>query len=185
MNKKIRKKTDIKKRKAFNFLRSYYDVLEEINDDKDKLDYLLAILKKQFEGIETELHGISKLCYIGQKHSIDTSRKGWEDYEGWVDPTLTIGGSEGGIEGGIEHPTLTIPPYIQEKEEEKEEEKEQEKEEEKEEVKEKEINKKVYYEKNKATIHFLMENYQLDTDAAIELQIQNEEVEKVMSRIFN
>jgi hypothetical protein len=43
----------------------------------------------------------------------------------------------------------------------------------------------MYYEKNKATIHFLMDNYQLDLDAAIELQIQNEEVEKVISKIFN
>jgi hypothetical protein len=49
----------------------------------------------------------------------------------------------------------------------------------------KNFDEKMYYEKNKATIHFLMDNYQLDLDAAIELQIQNEEVEKVMSRIFN
>jgi hypothetical protein len=49
----------------------------------------------------------------------------------------------------------------------------------------KNFDEKIYYEKNKATIHFLMDNYQLDLDAAIELQIQNEEVEKVISKIFN
>lgn len=121
MTKNIKQNTDIEKRKAFNFLRSYYDVLEEINDDKDKLKYLLAILKKQFEGIEPELNGIPKLCYIGQKHSIDSSRKGWEDKVGYEPPTLTIGGSQ----GGYEDPTLTIPPYPQEQEKEQVEEEEQ------------------------------------------------------------
>ena len=129
MSKNIKHNIDIEKRKAFNFLRSYYDVLEEINDDKDKLEYLLAILKKQFEGIEPDLNGIPKLCYIGQKHSIDSSRKGWEDKVGYepptltIDPTLTIGGSQ----GGIGHPTEgnTQPPYLQEQEKEQVEEEEQ------------------------------------------------------------
>jgi hypothetical protein len=138
MNKNIKHNTDIEKRKAFNFLRSYYDVLEEINDDKDKLDYLLAILKKQFEGIEPELNSIPKLCYIGQKHSIDSSRKGWEDKVGYEPPTLTIGGSQGGIghptEGNTQPPSgysvmttegVTPPPYLQEQEKEQVEEEEQ------------------------------------------------------------
>lgn len=144
MNNNIKQNTDIEKRKAFNFLRSYYDVLEEINDDKDKLKYLLAILKKQFEGIEPELNGIPKLCYIGQKHSIDSSRKGWEDKVGYepptltIDPTLTIGGSQGGIghptEGDTQPPSgysvmttegVTPPPYLQEQEKEQVEEEEQ------------------------------------------------------------
>lgn len=131
MTKNIKHNTDIEKRKAFNFLRSYYDVLEEINDDKDKLKYLLAILKKQFEGIEPELNGIPKLCYIGQKHSIDSSRKGWEDKVGYEPPTLTIGGSQGGIghptKGNTQRPSgysvmttegVTQPPYLQEQEKE-------------------------------------------------------------------
>jgi hypothetical protein len=140
-------------RKAFNFLRSYYDVLEDIYDDKDKLTYLMAILDKQFKGVEPELTGIPKLCYRGQKHSIDSSRKGWEDKVGYepptltIDPTHTIGGSQGGsvegLIGGIGHPTkhpsnnsvmttepptegVGVSPYLQEQEKGKEKEKEQE-----------------------------------------------------------
>jgi hypothetical protein len=77
-------------------------VLEDIYNDKDKLAYLMAILDKQFIGVEPELTGIPKLCYKGQKHSIDASRKGWEDKVGYEPPTLTI--------GGIGHPTHTIDP---------------------------------------------------------------------------
>ena len=141
-------------RKAFNFLRSYYDVLEDIYDDKDKLTYLMAILDKQFKGIEPELTGIPKLCYKGQKHSIDKSVEGWESKTGeklstpYEDPTE--GGSqdptEGSTEGSYQHPSNSIvmttegsteDPYLQEQEqeEEKEEEQEEQKEKEKEEVK--------------------------------------------------
>ena len=127
-------------RKAFNFLRSYYDVLEEIYDDKDKLTYLMAILDKQFKGVEPELSGIPKLCYRGQKHSIDSSRKGWEDKVGYeppthtIDPTLTIGGIEPPYKGDIQPPSGDMimtteggiqPPYLQEQEKEEEKEKEQ------------------------------------------------------------
>jgi hypothetical protein len=120
-------------RKAFNFLRSYYDVLEEIYDDKDKLTYLMAILDKQFKGVEPELSGIPKLCYRGQKHSIDSSRKGWEDKVGYEPPTLTIGGIEPPYKGGIQPPSGDMimtteggmePPYLQEQEKEQEKEKE-------------------------------------------------------------
>jgi hypothetical protein len=128
-------------RKAFNFLRSYYDVLEDIYDDKDKLIYLMAILDKQFKGVEPELTGIPKLCYRGQKHSIDSSRKGWEDKVGYepptltIDPTHTIGGIEPPYEGDIQPPSgdmiMTteggmVHPYLQEQEKGKEKEKEQE-----------------------------------------------------------
>jgi hypothetical protein len=120
-------------RKAFNFLRSYYDVLEDIYDDKDKLTYLMAILDKQFKGVEPELTGIPKLCYRGQKHSIDSSRKGWEDKVGYEPPTLTIDPTH--TIGGIEPPSgdmiMTteggmVHPYLQEQEKGKEKEKEQE-----------------------------------------------------------
>lgn len=128
-------------RKAFNFLRSYYDVLEDIYDDKDKLTYLMAILDKQFKGIEPELTGIPKLCYKGQKHSIDSSRKGWEDKVGYEPPTLTIGVGVGGMghptKGDIQPPCnniimttepptegVGVLPYLQEQEKEEEKEKE-------------------------------------------------------------
>lgn len=103
----------MEQRKAFNFLRSYYEVLKEIHRPEDKLNYLLAILDKQFEGIEPNLQGIPKLSYVSQRHSIDQSRKGWEDKVGYQPPTLTIGGGQGGMvpptEGPTEPPTYTYP----------------------------------------------------------------------------
>ena len=47
---KLKPKTMTKptKRKAFSFLRSYFDVLNEIPEDKDKLNFLIAVINKQF-----------------------------------------------------------------------------------------------------------------------------------------
>ena len=70
------------KRKAFNFLRSYYDVLNELNDDKDKLNYLLAIIDKQFLDEDPEgLNFITNLCYESQRHAIESSVNGWKRAE--------------------------------------------------------------------------------------------------------
>ena len=67
------------KRKAFNFLRSYYDVLNELETDKEKLDFLLAIINKQFLNEEPEGLGyVLGLCYQSQRHQIESSVKGWE-----------------------------------------------------------------------------------------------------------
>lgn len=67
------------KRKAFNFLRSYFDVLNEIPNDEDKLKYLLAVINKQFLDEEPEdLNFIVNLCYESQRHQIEESVKGWE-----------------------------------------------------------------------------------------------------------
>lgn len=67
------------KRKAFNFLRSYFDVLNELETDKDKLDFLIAIIDKQFLNIDPKgLNFIVNLCYESQRHQIETSVKGWE-----------------------------------------------------------------------------------------------------------
>ncbi len=63
-------------RKAFNFFHSYYDVAKELND-KDRLAFLDALLKKQFTGQESELSGMAKFAYLSQKHSIDTQIKGY------------------------------------------------------------------------------------------------------------
>ena len=68
------------KRKAFNFLRSYFDVLNEIETDSDKLNYLLAVINKQFLDEDPEgLSFIANLCYQSQRHSIETSIKGYKD----------------------------------------------------------------------------------------------------------
>lgn len=67
------------KRKAFNFLRSYFDVLNELKTDADKLNFLLSIINKQFLNEEPkELNFIVNLCYESQRHQIESSVKGWE-----------------------------------------------------------------------------------------------------------
>jgi hypothetical protein len=101
-------------RQAFKFYRSYWDVANELND-KDRLAFYDALLKRQFTGEETELNGMVKFAYISQKHSIDKQIKGYEDKTKAPiqDPT------QGGAQGGTQDPLI----QVQEKEEEKEEEK--------------------------------------------------------------
>jgi hypothetical protein len=111
------------KREAFNFYRSYYDVFNFLKTDKEKAQFITALLKRQFEGIEpTNLEGQALFAYTSQKHSIDKQIKGWEDKKGVKLTTL----AKGGVEGGFTTPT--------EQEKEKEKEKEQEKEKEEEQV---------------------------------------------------
>jgi len=101
-------------RQAFKFYRSYWDVANELND-KDRLAFYDALLKRQFTGEETELNGMVKFAYISQKHSIDKQIKGYEDKTKAPiqDPT------QGGMQGGVQDPLI----QVQEKEEEKEEDK--------------------------------------------------------------
>jgi hypothetical protein len=66
----------LKKRKGFNFYRSYYDVFCMLSE-KDRLNFITAILDKQFQGIDTELEGMALLAYTGQKHSIDSQVEGF------------------------------------------------------------------------------------------------------------
>lgn len=67
------------KRKAFNFLRSYFDVFNELKTDADKLDFLTSIINKQFlDEDPKELNFIVNLCYESQRHQIESSVKGWE-----------------------------------------------------------------------------------------------------------
>lgn len=94
------------KRKGFNFYRSYFDVYNELND-KDKLLFIDALLKRQFHGTEpTELKGMVSFAYLSQKHNIDAQVKGFEDKTKikLLPPCLPP----------------TEPPYLQEKEKEKE-----------------------------------------------------------------
>ena len=67
------------KRKAFNFLRSYFDVLNDIPEDSDKLSFLMAIINKQFLNEDPkDLNFITNLCYNSQRHAVEKSVKGWE-----------------------------------------------------------------------------------------------------------
>lgn len=68
------------KRKQFNFFRSYYDVYNEIPNDKDKLAFIDALFTRQFLGVKPEgLTGMAKFAYISQTNSIDSQVKGYED----------------------------------------------------------------------------------------------------------
>jgi hypothetical protein len=100
-------------RKAFNFFNSYYEVAKELND-KDRLSFLDALLKKQFTGCDTELTGMAKFAYLSQKHSIDSQIKGYFDKtrDPMFDPIQDP--CQGGIVAPIQDPS------VQEKEKEKE-----------------------------------------------------------------
>lgn len=109
------------KRKGFNFFRSYYDVYNELETDKDKVKFIDALLDRQFLGIKpTELKGMAKFAYISQTNSIDSQVKGYEDKTGTKlhDPTTppTVGVNE-----TILTPTEQV--QVQEKGKEKEKEK--------------------------------------------------------------
>ena len=106
------------KRKAFSFLRSYFDVINELEKDSDKLDFLLAILNKQFLNEDpSKLKFVPKLCYESQRHAIEASVKGWlraskTDLQGnpLTLPTTPLGTNP-----------LTLPKEEKEEEKEKEE----------------------------------------------------------------
>jgi hypothetical protein len=104
-------------RQAFKFYRSYWDVANELND-KDRLAFYDALLKRQFTGEETELNGMVKFAYISQKHSIDKQIKGYEDKTKLNIQDPTQGGIQGGIQGGVEAPTVQLKEKEKEKEKE-------------------------------------------------------------------
>ena len=100
------------KRKGFNFFRSYYDVYNELENDKDKVAFIDALLDRQFLGIKPlELKGMAKFAYISQTNSIDSQVKGYEDKTGIIlHPTV----------GGCDTPTEQLQVEVQEKVEVKE-----------------------------------------------------------------
>jgi hypothetical protein len=100
----------MKDRLAFKFYRSYFDVAKEL-PESERLEFLWALLNKQFENKDTKLTGLAKFAYISQEHSIKAQVKGYLDKI----HTPMQGGSKGGV----------VPPSVQEKEKEKEEEKEE------------------------------------------------------------
>ncbi len=111
------------KRKAFNFLRSYYDVLNELTSNEDKISFLTAILDKQFiDEDPQDLNFLVNICYESQRHSIEQSVRGYKqkmktDLLGNPIQGGTQGGYVGGRQGGRQAPS------VQEKEKEKEKEK--------------------------------------------------------------
>jgi len=112
------------KRLLFKFYSSYFEIAQELND-KDRLAFYDALMKKQFTGIDTDLKGMANFAYISQKHSIDKQVEGWEFK---MKATLNqdiINPIKGGVLGGA------LGGVVQEevKEKEKEEVKEKEKEE--------------------------------------------------------
>lgn len=94
-------------RKGFNFYRSYWEVANELND-KDRLEFLDALLLRQFTGKEPKLKGLVKFAYLSQKHSIDRQVKGFEDKTKSVLTDPCQGGTEGGY----------VDPCLQEEEKE-------------------------------------------------------------------
>jgi hypothetical protein len=110
----------MKNRKAFNFYRSYYDLVVELPDEQ-KVQFLMAILNKQFLDIEPQLDGLVGLLYKSQKHSIDAQVNGYKNKKGMSLTTNTP--SVPPYVPPTEGPTQ--PPSVQEKEKGEEKEKEQ------------------------------------------------------------
>jgi len=102
----------MKDRLAFKFYRSYFEVAKEL-PEKERLEFLWALLNKQFANVETELTGLAKFAYISQEHSIKSQVQGYLDKIHPPTQGGTKGGSKGGIKGG------TKAPSVQEKEKEK------------------------------------------------------------------
>ena len=92
------------KRLLFKFYSSYFEIAQELND-KDRLAFYDALMKKQFTGIDTELKGMANFAYISQKHSIDKQVEGWEfKMKTTLNQCITKpikGGIVGGDAGGI------------------------------------------------------------------------------------
>ena len=116
------------KRKAFNFYRSYYDVLKMLEKDSDKCAFIKAVCEKQFEGINPDFNKLSPMvefAYKSQKHALDASRQGFEDVsKRKKTATPSVGGGQapsvGGSQGGSEAPSVQEQEEVQEQVKEKE-----------------------------------------------------------------
>lgn len=98
-------------RKGFNFYRSYWEVANELND-KDRLAFYDALLKKQFTNVDSDLNGMVKFAYLSQKHSID------KQIDGYVNKTTKLHPNKDPWQGASEG--AYVGPWQQEKEKEKE-----------------------------------------------------------------
>ena len=99
-----------KERKGFNFYKSYFDVYNELSK-KDRLFFIDALLNKEFNNIEPELSGISKLAYIGVKHSVDAQVNGFISKYGTFGEGVAQGVAQGveDKDKGKDNIELTIP----------------------------------------------------------------------------
>ena len=89
----------LKNRKQFKFYRSYFDIISELENDTDKLNYLISILEFQFNGIEIPLQGMAKFAFKSQKHSLYRQLKGFIDATSIDYPIVTprytpVGGTD-------------------------------------------------------------------------------------------
>lgn len=101
------------KREAFNFYVSYYDTYMMLSD-KEKVQFMDALLIRQFEGIEpTDLNGLSLFAYTSQKFSIDKQIKGWEDSKRGEKLTPLEYPCQGGAEPPSGHPPLQVQEKVQ------------------------------------------------------------------------
>ena len=121
------------KRLAFNFMRSYFDVLNEIDKDADKLSFLMAIINKQFLHENPEdMNFLVNLCYQSQKHAVEKSVKGWviankTDLQGNPTPPKGSGTTPDPKGDPTPDPTpspMSDPKEVQEQEQEEEQEEE-------------------------------------------------------------
>jgi len=102
-------------RKGFNFFRSYFDVCNEL-PDKERLEFLDALLNKQFLGIDPEhLEGLSKFAWISQIHSIDSQVKGYETKTGSTLSHPTVAPKQGGSQAPTVAPSVQVQVEVQEK----------------------------------------------------------------------
>lgn len=65
-------------RKAFNFYKSYYDVFFALESEADKLQFITALLQKQFENIDPQgLQGMAFFAYKSQEYNIKAQIEGF------------------------------------------------------------------------------------------------------------
>lgn len=96
------------KRKGFNFYRSYFDAYNLCETAEEKVEFMDALLEKQFLSKEPDFEKMNrmvKIIYMGQKHSIDKQVAGyWYKVDGTKEGP-TEGTTEGTNQGSIEDPT--------------------------------------------------------------------------------
>jgi len=96
-----------KGRLVFKFYKSYFDVFDNLETDKDRVMFIKALCERQFFGKEPE--GLSKMAlfaYTSQKYNIDLQVEGFENKT-----KLILNELKDPIQGGSEPPIE--PPSIE------------------------------------------------------------------------